>query len=174
MLAVYPAELINRAGRLVTRLAERSLMLATAESCTGGLIAGLITEIPGSSAVLERGFVTYSNEAKEQMLGVHPNLLAKHGAVSAEVARAMAEGALMHSAADISIAVTGIAGPGGGTAAKPVGLVHLAAAEIGCPTLHREIHLGDIGRTAVRLETIGAALSLIELRLLREPTAKPQ
>jgi nicotinamide-nucleotide amidase len=174
MLAVYPAELINRAGRLVTRLAERSLMLATAESCTGGLIAGLITEIPGSSAVLERGFVTYSNAAKTSMLGVSPDLISEHGAVSAQVARAMAEGALAHSPADLSIAVTGVAGPGGGTSDKPVGLVHLAAAEIGCPTLHREIRLGDIGRTAVRLETIGAALSLIELCLLREPTAKPR
>lgn len=174
MMALFPAELTNRAARLLERLRERSMTIATAESCTGGLIAGLITEIPGSSAVFDRGFVTYSNDAKATMLGVHADLIAEHGAVSAEVARAMAEGALVHSGADIAVAVTGIAGPDGGSPEKPVGLVHLAAAEIGAPTLHREIRIGDIGRTAVRIETIGAALNLVEHRLMRQPKAQPE
>ena len=174
MMTLFPAELTNRAARLLERLRERHLMLASAESCTGGLIAGLITEIPGSSAAFERGFVTYSNNAKITMLGVRAELIAEHGAVSEPVARAMAEGALVHSGADISVAVTGIAGPDGGTAEKPVGLVHLAASQIGAPTLHREIRLGDIGRTAIRIETVGAALNLIEHRLLSEPKARPE
>lgn len=168
MPSLFPAELTNRAARLLERLRERRLLLTTAESCTGGLIAGLFTEVPGSSDVVDRGFVTYSNAAKTAMLGVPADLIARRGAVSEEVARAMAEGALVHSAAQISVAVTGIAGPGGGSAEKPVGLVHLAAAQTGAPTLHREIRLGDIGRTAVRIETIGAALNLIEHLLVRE------
>lgn len=161
-MTLFPAELTNRAARLLERLRERGLMLATAESCTGGLISGLFTEIPGSSDVVERGFVTYSNAAKTAMLGVPAELITRRGAVSEEVARAMAEGALAHSRAQISVAVTGVAGPGGGSAQKPVGLVHLAASQTGGPTLHREIRLGDIGRTAIRIETVGAALNLIE------------
>ena len=114
-----------------TRRARKNLRIATAESCTGGLIAGLLTEIPGSSDVVERGFVTYSNEAKEDMLGVPRRSDRRHGAVSEAVARAMAEGALKHSHAQMAVAVTGIAGPGGGTAEKPVGLVYIAAARDG-------------------------------------------
>lgn len=136
------------------------LRIATSESCTGGLIAAALTAIPGSSAVFERGFVTYSNEAKIEMLGVPATLIAVHGAVSEEVARAMAEGALAHSLADIAIAVTGIAGPGGGTEAKPVGLVHLACARNGTQTLHYECRFGDIGRDGVREATVRAALAL--------------
>ena len=173
-MTLFPAELTNRAARLLERLRERGLMLATAESCTGGLISGLFTEIPGSSDVVERGFVTYSNAAKTAMLGVPAGLIDRHGAVSEEVARAMAEGALAHSRAQISVAVTGVAGPGGGSAQKPVGLVHLAAARAGAPTLHREIRLGDIGRTAIRLETVAAALNLIEHSLLRDPWEKAE
>lgn len=135
-------------------------MLATAESCTGGLIAGLITSVSGSSDVLECGFVTYSNAAKTRMIGVPADLIARVGAVSEEVARAMAEGALANSAADVAIAVTGIAGPGGGTAAKPVGLVHCAAARRGCATVTRELRLGDIGREAVRMETVRVAVDM--------------
>lgn len=135
-------------------------MLATAESCTGGLIAGTLTEIAGSSAVVDRGFVTYSNEAKAEMLGVDPALLAAKGAVSAEVARAMAEGALARSRADIAVAVTGVAGPGGGTAAKPVGLVHFAVARTGHETIaYHEVFPGD--RSAVREATVRTALRLM-------------
>lgn len=135
-------------------------MLATAESCTGGLIAGLITSVPGSSDVLDCGFVTYSNAAKTRMIGVPAELISRHGAVSEEVARAMAEGALRHSAADIAVAVTGVAGPGGGTAAKPVGLVHCAAARNGYTTLTRVLRLGDIGRDEVRINTVAEAVEM--------------
>ena len=140
-------------------------MAATAESCTGGLIAGLLTEIPGSSDMLERGFVVYSNAAKEELLGVPPATLAKHGAVSAETARAMAEGALAKSRAHIAVSVTGIAGPDGGTAAKPVGLVHFACARRGAPTVAREERFGDIGREAVRLASVRVGLDLLEAAL---------
>ena len=133
--------LVERGGRAARPPAAQSgLKLATAESCTGGLIAAILTEVPGSSDVFERGFVTYSNEAKTELLGVPAELIEKHGAVSEEVARAMASGALGHSRADIAVAVTGVAGPGGGTTAKPVGLVHLAAARRGSVT-HKEIRL---------------------------------
>jgi nicotinamide-nucleotide amidase len=111
--------------------------------------------------VVERGFVTYSNEAKIECLGVPPGLIAAHGAVSAVVARAMAEGAMAHSRADIAVSVTGVAGPGGGSAAKPVGLVHLATARKGRPTLHQECRFGDVGRDAVRLKSVEAALALV-------------
>jgi nicotinamide-nucleotide amidase len=136
------------------------LRIATAESCTGGLIAGRITDIAGSSDVLERGFVTYSNESKTEMLGVPTALLDKHGAVSAQVARAMAEGALAHARADVAIAVTGIAGPGGATPGKPVGLVYLALARRGQETaVERRQFPGD--RAAVREATVLRALELL-------------
>ncbi|MGE0856745.1 MAG: CinA family protein, partial [Hyphomicrobiaceae bacterium] len=141
------------------------LKLVTAESCTGGLIAALFTEIAGSSDVVDRGYVTYSNAAKTACLGVPAALVAKAGAVSREVAVAMAEGALAHSEAQVAIAVTGIAGPGGGSLEKPVGLVHLAAHRKGHVTRHRECRFGDIGRTAVRLATVAAALELISASL---------
>src|SRR5215813_13385728 len=118
-------ELTEAARALLDLCRRKRLKLAAAESCTGGLLAGLLTEIPGSSDVFERGFVTYSNQAKQEMLGVTQSLIAAHGAVSAEVARAMAQGALNHAPAHLSVAITGIAGPGGGTADKPVGLVYL-------------------------------------------------
>ena len=133
----------------------------TAESCTGGLLAAVLTEIAGSSDVLERGFVTYSNAAKQQELGVAGELLARHGAVSAEVAQAMAAGALARAGADVAISITGIAGPGGGSAAKPVGLVYLGAASIGRPATHAEYRFGDIGRAAIRQKSIEAAFVLL-------------
>ncbi|HWM61720.1 MAG TPA: CinA family protein [Rhizomicrobium sp.] len=136
--------------------------IATAESCTGGLIAALLTEIPGASDVFGRGFVTYSNKAKEDMLGVPAATLRQHGAVSEPVARIMAEGAIRNSTAQMSVAVTGIAGPGGGTDEKPVGLVHIAVARAGEATLHREYRFGDIGRSAIRLASVGAALEMLE------------
>jgi nicotinamide-nucleotide amidase len=157
---MFSDELTHRAAGLIDLCRNRRLMLATAESCTGGLIAGLITSVPGSSDVLDCGFVTYSNDAKARMIGVPPELIAEHGAVSEEVARAMAVGALEQSAADIAVAVTGVAGPGGGTAQKPVGLVHCAAARKGRATITRVLRLGDIGRDGVRLETVRAAVEM--------------
>ncbi|MFO1170894.1 MAG: CinA family protein [Hyphomicrobiaceae bacterium] len=154
-------ELIDRATSLIDLLRSKGLKLATAESCTGGLIAGAVTEVAGSSDVFDRGFVTYSNEAKAEMLGVPAALVATHGAVSPQVAREMAEGALRHSRADIAVAVTGVAGPGGGTAAKPVGLVYVCTAQReGTPSI-AELRLGDIGRASVRRATILKALEMV-------------
>lgn len=137
------------------------LTVATAESCTGGLIAAALTDIPGSSDVVERGFVTYSNAAKSQLLGVPPEVIARHGAVSEPVARAMAEGALAASPADLAVAVTGIAGPGGGTPTKPEGLVHFACARRGRPTVHARIEFGAIGRARVRARSVDQALAML-------------
>ncbi len=141
------------------------LMLVGAESCTGGLVVGALTEIPGSSDVVERGFVTYSDAAKSEMLGVPPTLIERHGAVSEPVARAMAEGALARARAQLGIAVTGVAGPGA-SVAKPAGLVHLAAARRGKGVLHEKHEFGDIGRDAVRRAPVEAALNLILRRLV--------
>ena len=158
---MFEERLLREAESLLEACRTRGLKLATAESCTGGLIAALLTEIPGSSDVVERGFVTYSNAAKAEQLGVPADLIAVHGAVSEPVARAMAEGALSHSHADLAVSVTGVAGPGGGSLAKPVGLVHLAVARRGAPTLHQELRLGDIGRGPIRMATLEAALVLL-------------
>lgn len=154
--------LLAEAEALLQAFRRARLMLATAESCTGGLIAALLTEVPGSSDVVERGFITYSNGAKCDLLGVPATLIGRYGAVSAEVAVAMASGALCNSAADVAVAVTGVAGPGGGTPSKPVGLVHLAAERRGRRGVTLDLRLGDIGRTAIRLETARRALGLIE------------
>jgi len=155
------AALNANARSLLARCKAEKLTIATAESCTGGLIAAALTAIPGSSAVVDRGFVTYSNEAKTEMLGVPADLIARRGAVSADVARAMAEGALKQCKADVAVAVTGIAGPDGGTPDKPVGLVHIAAARRGGARLHEEMRYGDIGRDNVRFETVASALALL-------------
>ena len=154
------AALTKASRELLDACRTRRLRLVTAESCTGGLIAALLTEIAGSSEVFERGFVTYSNEAKSEMLGVDAVMIARFGAVSEPVARAMAAGALARSSADLAVAVSGIAGPGGGSRGKPVGLVHLAAASRAA-VLHREIRAGDIGRQAVRLAAAAAAFDLL-------------
>lgn len=159
---MWPADIEQKAQAIITDFTARGLKLATAESCTGGLIAGALTEIAGSSSVVDRGFVTYSNDAKIAMLGVRPETLAAHGAVSRETALEMARGAVSHSAADIAVAVTGIAGPSGGSAEKPVGLVHLAAAGRNGALLHREMRYGDLGRDGVRLATVRTALALLE------------
>jgi nicotinamide-nucleotide amidase len=153
--------LVGEARSLLAACRERRLTLATAESCTGGLIAAILTEVPGSSDVFERGFITYSNSAKTELLGVPADLIARHGAVSEEAARAMAAGALAHSRADISVAVTGVAGPEGGTAEKPVGLVHLAATRREGPILHREMRFGDKARSAIRLASVAEAFALV-------------
>jgi nicotinamide-nucleotide amidase len=159
---MFSSDLITRATELIARYRAAGLMAATAESCTGGLIAGLLTEIPGSSTVLERGFVVYSNAAKQELLGVPAETLARHGAVSRETAVAMAEGALRASRAEVAVSVTGIAGPDGGSTAKPVGLVHFACARRGRPTVAREEQFGDIGREAVRLASVRVGLDLLE------------
>ncbi len=165
---MFPSPLAREASLLLEALQAMKLKLVTAESCTGGLIAALFTEIPGASDVLERGFVTYSNASKEECLGVPAALLAEHGAVSEAVARAMAEGALTHSRADIAVAVTGLAGPGGGSAGKPIGLVYVAAARKGVATLHRECRFGGISRSEVRLRAVEAALELVR-QILGQP-----
>lgn len=159
---MFPADLVETATALLASLRAKGLKLAAAESCTGGLVSGLLTEIPGSSDVLERGFVTYSNAAKIEMLSVPAAVIDRHGAVSAAVALAMAEGALRHSRADVAVSVTGIAGPDGGTGSKPVGLVYLSAERRGRPGVAHRCLFGDIGRTNVRIESVREALKLIE------------
>lgn len=155
------AELKQGAAELLDALRAQDLMLAAAESCTGGLIAAYLTEMPGSSDVFERGFVTYSNDAKTELLGVPPEMIDAHGAVSEEVAVAMASGALAHSKAGISVAVTGIAGPGGGSDDKPVGLVHIAAMRRGGRVDHMRCAFGDIGRSEVRERTVAEAFRIV-------------
>ena len=150
---------------LATRVLEvcraAGLMVSTAESCTGGMVAAALTDIAGSSDVVERGFVTYSNEAKAEAIGVPMDLIIAHGAVSEPVARAMAEGALSHSRADLAVAITGIAGPGGGTADKPEGLVHFACARTGQATRHARIEFGPLGRAEVRRRSVLQALTML-------------
>ena len=160
MAVTFPADTIEQAERLLSLCRAKGLRVATAESCTGGLIAACLTEIAGSSDVVDCGFVTYANEAKRDLLGVPEELLMRVGAVSEEVARAMVRGALARSDATLAVAVTGIAGPGGGTAAKPVGLVHHACAGPGDAISHRRIvYPGDRG--AVRLATVATALDML-------------
>lgn len=159
MVPVIDPALLAEAEALLALYRARGLRIVTAESCTGGLIAATLTAIAGSSDVVERGFVTYSNGAKAEMLGVPPALIASVGAVSAEVARAMVEGALARSPAEVALGVTGIAGPGGATAGKPVGLVHLAALRRGrAPAVERHVFPGD--RAAVRAASVAAAFRL--------------
>lgn len=156
--------LIEAAESLLEECRRAGVHLATAESCTGGLIAAYLTEVPGSSDVFERGFVTYSNDAKQELLAVPADLLQKHGAVSPHVARAMAMGALEYSRADIAVSVTGIAGPDGGTPTKPVGLVYLAACRRGGePMVERHTFSGD--RHAVRVASAEAAFLLLRAQL---------
>jgi nicotinamide-nucleotide amidase len=140
----------------------RGLKIATAESCTGGLVAGALTDIAGSSEVVDRGYVTYSNEAKQQMLGVPAATIKQHGAVSRETAEAMARGALGNADADLVVSITGIAGPGGGSPDKPVGLVHFAAASRNGALVHAEMRYGDIGRTDVRRKSVLQALAMLK------------
>lgn len=156
---MLPAPLTELAAEVLRVAGQRGERLATAESCTGGLVAAALTAIAGSSSVVERGFVTYSNEAKTEMLGVPPALIATHGAVSREVALAMAEGALRHSRADAAVAITGIAGPGGGSEDKPVGLVHFALARRGEPIKHAQYRFTG-NRDEVRLQAALTALGL--------------
>jgi nicotinamide-nucleotide amidase len=154
-------ETITQATSLVDLCRSKGLTVATAESCTGGLVAAAMTEIAGSSDVFDRGFVTYSNEAKQAMLGVPASLLGRVGAVSKETAEAMAQGALANAPVDLAVAVTGIAGPGGATVGKPVGLVHFAVAARSGVTIHRECRFGDIGRAEVREAAVMQALRML-------------
>ncbi|MFQ5348441.1 MAG: CinA family protein [Rhodothalassiaceae bacterium] len=158
---IFPAAIEKKAADLLAHCRSASLLITTAESCTGGLVAGALTGIAGASDVFERGFVTYSNRSKSEVLAVPGALIVREGAVSEAVARAMAAGALAHSAADLALAVTGIAGPGGGTAGKPVGLVWFAIArrDQGLRTLERRF--GNPGRTTVRLKAVATALDLL-------------
>ena len=162
---MFSEKLLKLANSVLEAARAKGLKIATAESCTGGLVAGALTEIPGSSDVFERGFVTYSNNAKQECLGVIDDTLDKFGAVSAPTAIAMAEGALANSRADVSVAITGIAGPGGGSPDKPVGLVHFAAARRGQATIFELRHFGDIGRDKIRMESVEVALTLLRRQI---------
>jgi len=161
-------ETAEAALRVFDLCRERQLTLATAESCTGGLVAAAITDIPGSSDVFDRGFVTYSNKAKQALLSVSKDLLDQNGAVSAEVAKAMAQGAMNAAGTSIAVSLTGIAGPGGGSPEKPVGLVFIACADRQERFHARECRFGDLGRSEVRRRSVIAAFALIE-----EMLAKP-
>ncbi len=165
-------DLLERGRALLELCRTRKLKIAAAESCTGGLLAATLTEIAGSSDVFERGFVTYSNEAKETMLGVAATTLASHGAVSRETAEAMARGALAHAPVDLAVSITGIAGPGGATPGKPVGLVHFAAASRAGRLIHRDRRYGDIGRAQVRHASVIEALAMLgELAAQQQPAS---
>jgi len=160
-MSIFPDDIAALAQKMISHGTARGEMVSTAESCTGGLIAGALTEIAGSSAVVDRGFVTYTNEAKADMLGVQDKTLETFGAVSKETALQMVQGALLRSRASHAVAVTGIAGPGGSSDTKPVGLVHLAAMSRNGAILHREMRYGDIGRDQVRLATVKTALEML-------------
>lgn len=163
---MFPDDIQALAAEVVAAAAARGWTVATAESCTGGLVAGALTAVAGSSAVVDRGFVTYSNAAKSQMLGVAPGLIVEHGAVSGAVARAMAAGARDRAGVDLSVSITGVAGPGGGTADKPVGRVHFACASpAGVEPAVRSF--GDLGREGVRLASVRVALEMLRTACAR-------
>jgi nicotinamide-nucleotide amidase len=166
---MFTAQLLERAASLILLCRERGLTIATAESCTGGLVAGLLTEIPGSSAVLERGFVVYSNLAKQELLDVPAATIAAFGAVSEQTARAMAQGAIANSHAALAVSITGIAGPDGGSPEKPVGLVHFACAGSDGAVEAEERRYGELGRAAIRLAAVATALDLLEGAARRAP-----
>lgn len=165
MGSLFPSDLYEAARVMLTAYEKRGRRIVTAESCTGGLIAGLLTEVPGSSAAVERGYVTYSNVAKSDVLGVPEEMLECVGAVSEDVARAMAEGALNHSRAHVAVSVTGIAGPDGGSVDKPVGLVYFGLAVRDRPTTTRECRFGNPGRQAVRIASVRTAVELLNSAL---------
>jgi nicotinamide-nucleotide amidase len=163
-MSFFPHTLRQRAEDLLQRMQAERVTLATAESCTGGLLSALITEIAGSSAVFTHGFVTYANEAKSDLLNIPAPMIAIYGAVSEEVAMAMAREAQKKSGATIAVAITGIAGPGGATPTKPVGRVHIACARRDCTTLHQKfLFSGD--RSAVRLQAVAAALDMVQQQM---------
>ena len=161
-----PNHLDEQAERLMHRLCDQGLTIATAESCTGGMLAALLTDIEGAGRGFDRGFVTYTKESKAELLGIEPTLLDRNDAVSEIVARAMAEGALGRSRASIAIGITGFAGPAGDGCEE--GLVHMALARRNRPTLHREEHFGATGRGVIRVKSLKAMLELLEQALERE------
>lgn len=154
-------EIADAARRLLDICRRKNLTVATAESCTAGLVAGVLTEIPGASSILDRGFITYSNAAKQDMLGVPAATLARFGAVSRETAEEMVRGALAHAPVDLAVSVTGIAGPDGGSAEKPVGLVHFAAASRSGQCVHAERRFGEIGRADIRKQSVLQAFRML-------------
>ncbi len=157
---MFPDDIADLATDVIAAATARGWTVATAESCTGGLVAGALTAVPGSSAVVDRGFVTYSNAAKTALLGVPETLLDSHGAVSEPVARAMAEGARSRADVDLAVSITGVAGPGGGSPEKPLGLVHFACAGA-AGTVHARHDFGDLGREGVRLAAVRVALTML-------------
>jgi nicotinamide-nucleotide amidase len=161
MTEMFPEHVQRLASEVLADARAKRIMIATAESCTGGLVAGALTEIPGSSDVFERGFSTYSNRAKTELLGVSGDVLRNSGAVSEPCARAMAEGALRAAPVQLSVAITGIAGPGGGSPDKPAGLVYIATARAGGTTVAQEKRFGDVGRSQVRMQSVENALRML-------------
>ena len=164
-MSLFPSEIEALAAEVLERAKSRGWQVTTAESCTGGLVAAALTEIAGSSAMVERGLVTYANSAKAELLGVPRDVLAAHGAVSEQVVRAMAEGARAAARAELAVAITGVAGPGGGSPDKPVGLVWFATAVDGEDTIAVELRFGDLGRSQVRLAAVRQALTMLSERL---------
>ena len=162
-------DIVAAGERLLEICRRKKLTVATAESCTGGLVAGMLTEIPGVSSMLDRGFITYSNQAKQEMLGVPAATLEAHGAVSRETAEAMAKGALAHAPVDLAVSVTGVAGPDGGSDEKPVGLVHFAAASRSGQLNHVERRFGDPGRAEIRKRSVLQAIVMLHALAEREP-----
>ncbi|MDB5430298.1 MAG: damage-inducible protein CinA [Caulobacter sp.] len=158
---MFPLDIEMLARLLIDEARQKSLRLATAESCTGGLVAGAICSIAGASDVFERGFITYTNRAKQEVLGVPGDLLADVGAVSEPVSRMMAEGALENSHAHVAVAITGVAGPGGGSPMKPVGTVHLAVARSNHSVIHRLERFDDTGRADIQMAAVRSALELL-------------
>jgi nicotinamide-nucleotide amidase len=162
---MFSLEIETNARLLIDEARERSLRIVTAESCTGGLLSAAITAIAGSSAVFDRGLITYSNRAKQDLLGIPGDMIADVGAVSEPVARMMAEGALENSNAHVAIAITGVAGPDGGTALKPVGLVHFATVRANQSIMHRVERFGDIGRNEIQMAAVELALEMLRERM---------
>ncbi|MBB6309733.1 CinA family protein [Xanthobacter tagetidis] len=158
---MFDAATAAHAESVLAAFRAKGLMLATVESCTGGLVAGALTAVAGSSDVVERGFVTYSNRAKSELVGVPEAVLAAYGAVSEQTARAMAEGAIARAPVQAAVSVTGVAGPGGGSTEKPVGLVHFGCAVVGGETVHRRMLFGELGRDEIRRRSVLVALDLL-------------
>lgn len=165
-------DIVDAAKKLLDICRRKELTIATAESCTAGLVAGTLSEVPGVSSMLERGFITYSNQAKQEMLGVPAATLDAHGAVSRETAEAMAKGALAHAPVDLAISVTGVAGPDGGSADKPVGLVHFGGASRSGQLVHVEKRFGNPGRAEVRKRSVLQAFVMLHELAEKEPARK--
>jgi len=167
-------DIVEAAKRLLDICKRKNLTVATVESCTAGLVAGTLTEVPGTSSILDRGFVTYSNQAKQDMVGVSAATLKAHGAVSRQTAEEMVRGALSHAAVDLAVSITGIAGPDGGSDEKPVGLVHFGAASRSGQFVHDEKRFGNIGRSQVRKQSVLQAFRMLHDLAVNEPARPPK